>query len=300
MAIVACISACTFDGSGLELTDPRMAPLPPDQLNWNLEADSGRARDPRPATDAGAPIPETQSAGDGSALDSGVPIPSRDLGSSKDDAAMGDAQSDSSAPDSAGVRRDAQAVGEVYFEDFSSGIEFATNKPKGWDVAGGELELGSCGRDVTYGWFNEPVWTDARVTTRLWVDDTCKEGQIGLLIRATAENPCRMYACVVDFPAGVLGVVRKGDSCGRLPANVQAPIAGLAEETWYTLQLSAVGRTITCSISGGGLQATFVTYTDPTDDPIRSGSVGLSGFGVEGRFDMLDVVALQPGAAGVD
>jgi hypothetical protein len=68
-------------------------------------------------------------------------------------------------------------------------------------------------------------------------------------------------------------------------------VTGLQFGTWYTTSFSAVGATLTCTISGGNLASPVtVSYTDPS--PIPSGSAGLGGYGATGAFDDFVVEAL--------
>jgi hypothetical protein len=80
-------------------------------------------------------------------------------------------------------------------------------------------------------------------------------------------------------------MAKKNLSCGASSALGTQSASGVKYGTWYKMELEAVGKKLTCRLSGGSLSGTVtLTYTD-NSNPIMTGSAGIGGYGVNGVFD---------------
>jgi len=175
-------------------------------------------------------------------------------------------------------------TGVLHTDDFDT-WGFTPTSAGTWGVDGGLGELSVCGSSVAHAMVPGKSWGDVKVSVKLRADSGCNAGQIGLRVRIESLNPCRLYTCVVSIPMKLIGLSKKSSSCGASAALSTQSANGVKYGTWYKMELEAVGKKLTCRLSGGNLSGTVtVSYTD-NSNPIMSGSAGIGGYGVTGVFD---------------
>jgi hypothetical protein len=178
------------------------------------------------------------------------------------------------------------APGVLFSDDFSSGGNFTDDGTGTWTVSGGVYSQTSC---AITGQSPDAVvpgknWADVKVSVRIRADQDCGRAQGGLALRIQGSAGCtgnKYYFCVADFDSNFLAIGELDGSCTGSGSTKSTP--NLQFGTWYSMEFSAKGSQLTCTLSDGTLSSPVTVSR--TNSLFNSGTVGLNLDGLKVSYD---------------
>jgi len=200
-------------------------------------------------------------------------------------------------PSDGAVTSDAGAAdvhpGYLYWQDFGTPADLQADNGTWAQNSGAYHQTQNCYASAD-SHITGRTFGDVVVRADFMFDDVCSGGgqQVGVLLRAQSLDGCnnRYYLCIVDLDDALLMVGKFENSCSTLP-DYSYDLSGVVGGVWYKMTATAEGDTITCELSGPGIQTPYWVSYPYTGTTWHTGGVGLYTSGAQASFDNLTIEA---------